>query len=96
MLKCAFLRWWVNNFTINYFPSLKCLILLVVQLLTAKLDIQVLYGRYYLCTNLDTMLEIIARRAVVEFYKFSSRFTLTVREPILGEEKVLQSLEGAT
>ena len=28
---------------------MKCLILLVVQSLTAKLDIQVLYGKYYLC-----------------------------------------------
>ena len=66
-------------FTINYLPYIKCLILLVVQSLTAKLDIQVLYGKYYL--NLDTMLQKIVRRAVVEFYNFSSRFTRTVCEP---------------
>ena len=35
----------VNNFTINY------LILLAVQSLTAKLDIQVLYGKDYLCNK---------------------------------------------
>jgi len=32
-------------------------------------------------TNLDYMLQKIERRAVVEFYNFSSHFTLTVREP---------------
>jgi len=32
-------------------------------------------------TNLDTMIQKIARRAVVEFYNFSSRFTHTVQEP---------------
>ena len=32
-------------------------------------------------TNLDTMLQKIAQRAVVEFYNFSSCFTLTVQEP---------------
>ena len=38
------LRWQVNNFThIN--------VTIVVQSLTAKLDIQVLYGKYYLCNK---------------------------------------------
>ena len=46
-------------------------------------------------TILDTMLQKIARREVVEFYNFSSRFTLTVYS-ILDEEKVQQSLEGDT
>ena len=32
-------------------------------------------------TNLDTMLQKIMRRAVVEFYNFSSCFTCTVQEP---------------
>ena len=47
------LRWRVIHSTINYLPYIKRLILLVVQLLTAKLDIQViqvLYGKYYLCS----------------------------------------------
>ena len=48
-------------------------------------------------TNLDTMLEKIERRTVVEIYNFSSRFTPTVQEPYTPfEEKVQQSLEGAT
>ena len=45
------LRGRVNNFTINYLLYIKCLILLVVQSITAKLDIQVLYGKYYLCNK---------------------------------------------
>ena len=45
------LRGRVNNFTINYLLHIKCLILLVVQSITAKLDIQVLYGKYYLCNK---------------------------------------------
>ena len=32
-------------------------------------------------TNLDTMLQKIVRRPVVEFYNFLTYFTLTVREP---------------
>ena len=76
------LRWRVNNSTINYLPYIKCLLLLVVRSLTAKLEIQVLYMASSACvTNLDTMLQEIAWRAVVEFYNFSSRFTRTVREP---------------
>ena len=45
------LRGRVNNFTINYLLYIKCLILLVVQSITAKLDIQVLHGKYYLCNK---------------------------------------------
>ena len=40
-----YLRWQVNNFTIHY---INCLISLVVQSLTAKPDIQILHGKYYL------------------------------------------------
>ena len=32
-------------------------------------------------TSLDTMLQKIVRRTVVEFYNFSLRFTLPVQEP---------------
>ena len=45
-------------------------------------------------TNLDTMLQKIVRRAVVEFYTFHSHGTRATSS-ILGEEKVQQSLEGA-
>ena len=37
---------------INYLQYVKCLILLVVQSLTGKLDIQVLYGKYYVCNKM--------------------------------------------
>ena len=48
ILSECILRGRVNNFTINYLLYIKCLILLVVQSITAKLDIQVLYGKHYL------------------------------------------------
>ena len=95
----ASLRWRVNNFTINYLPYIKCLILLVMQSLTAKLDIQVLYGKYYLCNKSwynDTKNSAESSGWVLQFFiTFHSHGTRATYS-ILGEEKVQQSLEGAT
>ena len=41
----------INNFTIIDLPYIECLSLLVVQSLTAKLGIQILYGKYYVCNK---------------------------------------------
>ena len=61
-----------------------------MQSLTAKLDIQILHGKYYL----DTMLQKITQRAVVEFNVSLARFEST--SFLLRVEKVQQSLEAAT
>ena len=62
-----------------------------MQSLTAKLDIQILHGKYYL-RNLDTMLQKITQRAVVEFDVSFAWFEST--SSILGMEKVQQFLRG--
>ena len=57
----------------------------------------ILYDKYYhILIPCDTK---IVRRAVVEFHNFSSHFTFhgtRATYSIRGEEKVQQSLEGAT
>ena len=75
------LRWQVNSFTISYLPCIKCLILLVCNHLQPNLIIKYYMASTICVTNLDTMLQKIVRRAVVEFYNFSVRFTRMVREP---------------
>ena len=90
------LRWWVNNFMINYLPYMKCLISLVVWSLTAKLDIQVLYGKYYLCNkSWHNAAENSTESSgwVLQFFITFHSHSLRATSSTLAVKKVQQSLE---
>ena len=89
-----YLRWQVN-ISPRIITYIKCLISRVVQSLTAKLVIQILDGKYYLCNKSYTMLQKIMWRAVGEFSIFHLH-DMSPTSSILGEEKAQQSIEGAT
>ena len=89
-----YLRWQVN-ISPRIITYIKCLTSRVVQSLTAKLDIQILDGKYYLCNKSYTMLQKIMWRAVGEFSIFHFH-DMSPTSSILGEEKAQQSIEGAT
>lgn len=58
LLNIVVLRWQINNLTMKYLSYINCLISLVAQLLTAKLDIKY-------CMKSTIMLQKIMQRAVV-------------------------------